>query len=80
MNPINYNYMEQAQGHYIFYWIFSLFTSQMLSPFPVFPSSCFYEGVPPPTQPLPPPRSRIPLQWGIYRGFIGPRTSPPIDA
>jgi hypothetical protein len=22
----------------------------------------------------------IPLHWGIYRAFIGPRTSPPIDA
>ena len=32
----------------------------------------------------PPPTSTslpsIPLHWGIYRAFIGPRTSPPIDA
>ena len=45
-----------------FNWIFSLFTFQMLSPFPVYPppkntlphspSPCFYVGVPPPTHPL----------------------------
>jgi hypothetical protein len=42
---------------FFFYWIFSLFTFQMLFPFPVSltPSPCFYEGVPPPTCPLPPP-------------------------
>jgi hypothetical protein len=64
----------------------------MLSPFLVtlpprntlshLPSPCFYEGVPPPTHPLPPaPTSppSIPLHWGIYGAFIGPRTSPPID-
>jgi hypothetical protein len=35
----------------------------------------------PPTYPLTPisPPS-IPLHWGIYRAFIGPRTSPPIDS
>jgi hypothetical protein len=56
-----------------FYWIFSLFTFQMLSPFQVTPqkppfpslSPCFYEGVPPPTHPLPPPHPGIPLYWGI---------------
>ena len=43
---------------FLFYWIFSLFTFQMLSLFPVppsfriSPSSCFYEGVPPPTHSL----------------------------
>jgi hypothetical protein len=38
------------------------------------PSSCFYEGVPPPPLPF------IPLQWGIYRAFVEPRISPPIGA
>ena len=56
-----------------FYWIFSLFTFQMLSPFPVSipprntlshpPSPCFYEGVPPPTHPLLPPHP-----WFPYSG------------
>jgi hypothetical protein len=32
----------------------------------------------PPTTPTSLPL--IPLHWGIYRAFIGPRTSPPIDA
>ena len=58
----------------LFYWIFSLFTFQMLTPFPVSPkgnplfhqpSSCFYEGVPPPTHPLLPPHPGIPLHWDI---------------
>ena len=44
------------------------------------PSPCFYEGVPPLTQPLPSPHPWILLHWGIYQAFIGPRTSPPIDA
>jgi hypothetical protein len=52
-----------------FFWIFSLFTFQMLSPFLVtLPpestllhplSPCFYEGVPSPTHPLPPPRPQF---------------------
>ena len=55
-------------------WIFYLFTFQMLSPFLIpptqkppipSPSSYFYEGVPPPTHPLPPPCPCIPLHWGI---------------
>jgi hypothetical protein len=58
-----------------FYWIFYLFTFQMLSPFPVSnsrpppsypPSPCFYEGsLHVPTHPPPPPWHDIPLQWGI---------------
>jgi hypothetical protein len=52
--------------------IFYLFTFQMLYPFPIQPhkapipslSSCFYEGVPPPTYPRPPPCPHIPLHWG----------------
>jgi hypothetical protein len=53
---------------FFFYWIFSLFTFQMLFPSPVSippgntlshpPSSCFYEGVPPPTHP--PTHSHLP--------------------
>jgi hypothetical protein len=47
---------EEISSLKIFYWIFSLFPFQMLSPFPVPPpklipstSPCFYEGVPQPT-------------------------------
>jgi hypothetical protein len=75
----------------LFNWIFSLFTFQMLSPFPVPPP-------PPPGPPipssltlllggcssthLPTPTSlpSVPLHWSFYPAFIGPRTSPPIDA
>ena len=57
------------------FWIFSLFTIQMLSAFPVsytletsypIPSLCFYEGVPLPTNPLLPASPGIPLHWLIY--------------
>ena len=56
----------------MFYWIVSLFTFQMLSPFlvPLLrillshpPSSCFCKGVSLPTHPLLPPCPSIP--WGI---------------
>jgi hypothetical protein len=52
-----------------FNWLFSLFTFQMLSPFTLPPPPklpitsslpCFYEGVPPPTHPLPPPHPQFP--------------------
>jgi hypothetical protein len=48
-------------------------------------SPCFYEGVPPPAHPpTHPPTSTsppsIPPYWGIYRAFIGPRTTHPIEA
>jgi hypothetical protein len=36
---------------------------------------CSYTHPPTPTSPR-----LIPLHWGIYLGFIGPRASPPIDA
>ena len=88
--------MMDAPGHvpflFFFYWTFSLFTFQMLSPSPVSlplrntlshpPSPCFYEGVPPPTDTIlhPALHSPTPLHWSIYQAFIGPRTSPPIDA
>jgi hypothetical protein len=54
--------------------IFYLSTFQILSPFPVSPlkiplshplSACYYEGLHPPTHPVPPPHSGIPLHWGI---------------
>jgi hypothetical protein len=58
-----------------FNWLFYLFTFQMLSPPPGFPSAnslshplfpCLYEGAPPPTYPLLPHHPSIPLlQWGI---------------
>ena len=67
--------------------MYSLFTFQVLSPFqpplgkPLFPhpSPFFYEGDPPTTNTS---LSSIPLHlhWSIYQAFIGPRTSPPIDA
>jgi hypothetical protein len=50
-----------------------LFTFQMLSPFPGFPSTtplshtslpCFYKGAHPPTDPLPPHHPNISLHWG----------------
>ena len=72
---------------YAFYWMFSLFTFQILSPFQ-FPS-------PKPTVPFPVPV----LLWGcsptlpytpasppwhslteVHSAFLGPRVSPPIDA
>jgi hypothetical protein len=70
-----------------FNWKFSLFTFQMLSPIPVphpwtppIPSSlllllwvCSSTHPPTPTSLL-----SVPLHWGIYQAFIGPRTSPPI--
>ena len=56
-----------------FYWIFYLFTFQMLSPFPVShlqipylsPLPHFYEGAPLPTHPLQPHHPSTPLHWGI---------------
>jgi hypothetical protein len=54
--------------------IFFIYISNVI-PFPGFPSprnplshtpsTCFYEGVPPSTYPLPPPLPSIPLHWGI---------------
>ena len=54
--------------------IFFIYISNVI-PFPVSlhpgnplshpPSSCFYEGVPQPINPLPPLYPRIPLHWGI---------------
>jgi hypothetical protein len=60
---------------FLFYWVFSLFTFQMLYFFLVspwkspilFPSPYFYESIPLPTHPLlppPPPRPASLLQWG----------------
>lgn len=77
--------------NFSFSGMFSLVTFQILSiPFPSFPPSrkhpiisslplllwgCSSIHPPTPTSLL-----SIPLHWGIYRAFIGPRTSPPIDA
>ena len=55
------------------YWIFYLFTFQILPPFSIsppetpIPSSfpCFYEGAPPSTHLFPPHLLRIPLHWSI---------------
>jgi hypothetical protein len=53
-----------------FYWLFYLFTCQMVSPLPVFhpqppipfsPPLWLLEDAPPPTYPLPPYLSNIPL-------------------
>jgi hypothetical protein len=56
------------------------FSVSLSSPLSHPPSPCFYEGVPPPTYPNPPPNPRFSIYWSIYLAFIGPRTSPPIDA
>ena len=57
-----------------FYWLFYLFTFQMLSPFLVSPpqtpypiplAPCLYEGASLPTHPLLPYHPSIPLHWGI---------------
>ena len=74
--------------YFPFYWMFYLFMFQMFSPFlvsssqkppipfslPLLPwlcSSTHYTPTSPPS---------IPLHWGIYQAFLGPSTSPPIDA
>jgi hypothetical protein len=57
----------------LFYWLFYLFTFQMLSLFQVslhnppltYPSLCFYEGAPQLTHPLSAHCPGIPLHWGI---------------
>jgi hypothetical protein len=61
------------KNSYLFYWLFYLFTFQMLFPFQVsfhsplssVPSPCFYEGAPLPTHPLLPQQPSIPLSWVI---------------
>jgi hypothetical protein len=53
---------------YFFYWIFSLFAFQMLSPFqkfPILPPSPAYAGSSPPTHPLLLSCPGIPLHWNI---------------
>jgi hypothetical protein len=69
-------------------WIFSLFTLQMLSPFPVSPWSppipfslpCFYKSIPALTHP--PTPSALPSQSPTlgHWAFTGPTVSPPIDS
>jgi hypothetical protein len=82
------NEWRKNQGIFIGYFLYLHFKcyprSQFLPP-PgnslSHPSPCFYEGVPSPTYPpTPTTLLSIPLHWGIYQAFIGPRTSPPIDA
>ena len=57
-----------------FYWLFYIFTFQILSPFPVSPLElphpspfllCLFESAPPTTDPFRPHCSSIPLHWGI---------------
>jgi hypothetical protein len=71
-SPLSYS--PSSVTFFCFYWIFYLFTFQVLSLFPIsplelspsnLPSPCFYEGVPPPTYTLPPHHPGIPLHWGI---------------
>jgi hypothetical protein len=57
---------------FLFYWIFCLFTFQMLSPFPIPPDTpipfsllLLLRGCTPTHQPILPPCPRIPLHWGI---------------
>jgi hypothetical protein len=74
---------SQIQMVYIFYlkiilyWIFSLFTFQVLSPFPVFPGNPHPNPLPPasmrvfPTHPPTPiPCPHIPLHWGNFKFLI----------
>ena len=72
----------------VYYWIFSLFTYQMLSSFSVSPHGnslshlpfpCFYEVVPPPTDSHPPCPGLL-LHWGIEPSQAGPKASPSMDA
>jgi hypothetical protein len=69
---------------HVFYWLFCLFTFQMLFPLPGFLSNnppshlsspCLHEGAPPPTYPLPPHHPTL-----GHQAFTGPRGSPPFDA
>ena len=68
------HFCSSTRYHFLsfsFYWLFSLFTFQMLSSFPVSllqtpcPSHCFYESAPAPIHPLPPHHHSIPLCWSI---------------
>ena len=83
-------------GYYYYYYyyyyllvIFFIYITNVI-PFPGFPPSwkypitsslllflwqCYFTHPPAPTS-----KPSIPLHWGIYWAFIGPRTSPPIDA
>ena len=67
---------EQELKRYSFFLLLDIFFIYIsnVNPFPsppkgnpLFhqPSSCFYEGVPPPTYPLLPPHPGIPLHWDI---------------
>jgi hypothetical protein len=74
-----------------FYYIFSLFTFHMLSPFLVSPLTTQYPfslplllwGCSPPTHPLTHPSTPSSLAWHCptlgHGAFTGPRVSPPID-
>jgi hypothetical protein len=50
-------------------------------PYPILPTPAYMRVFPhPPTHPpIPISQSSVPLYWGIYKAFIGPRTSPPTD-
>jgi hypothetical protein len=77
---------------FFFYWIFSLFTFQMLSPFlvsppetpcPIYLPPASMRVLPPTTQP--PSHPPLPSLPGIpptlgHRAITGPRTSSPVDA
>ena len=61
---------------FIFYWIFSLFTFQMFSPFQVFPLETPYPILPPTTSrrvlPIPPTHSCLPALGFPYTGASKP--------
>jgi hypothetical protein len=84
LNKTNHYHTKHCTHQKNFYWIFSLLTFQMLSPFQVSPgnpifhplSPCFYESIPPPTH------SHLPASHSptlVHPAFTGPRDSPPID-
>jgi hypothetical protein len=47
--------------------------------YPITPAPASMRVFPPPTHTLLPPRSLIPLHWGILQAIRGPRSSPPMD-
>ena len=61
------------KDYFLFFWLFNLFTFQMLAPFPIsplqtlypLPFPCLYEGAPPLTHPFLPQTPSVPLSWVI---------------
>jgi hypothetical protein len=81
---------KQTQWHtpfclfLFFIYFLNLFTFQVLAPYPVPtpqpPIQSLLWGCSSTHPPTPASPPSIPLHWGIYQAFIGPRTCPLIDA